>query len=110
MVLQQPRPSQLSDPAHLHQNANGADHVTACLRVLTVPGEAQLRKHLDRKTPSGRFSFLHPCEVLRRGSWPIKGSHDGLCLKIADQYDKLDVIREIVSTEGPTGACMLASL
>ncbi|KAK2866565.1 hypothetical protein Q7C36_002621 [Tachysurus vachellii] len=53
----QPRPSQLSDPAHLHQNSNGADHVTACLRVLTVPGEARLRKHLDRKTPCGIFSF-----------------------------------------------------
>lgn len=29
--------------------------------------------------------------------------------QIADQYDKLDVIREIVSTEGPKGACILTS-
>lgn len=57
MVLQQPRPSQLSGPAHLHQNANGADHVTACLRVLTVPGEARLRKHLDRKNNERALLF-----------------------------------------------------
>lgn len=30
--------------------------------------------------------------------------------QISDQYDKLDVIREIVSAEGPTGACILTSL
>lgn len=29
--------------------------------------------------------------------------------QIADHYDKLDVISEIVSTEGPTGACILTS-
>lgn len=30
--------------------------------------------------------------------------------QIADQYDKVDVIREIVSTEGPTGACISTTL